>query len=639
MNYPPIASFPNDQQLRVVWGFGSVHVSHNLSTAPHFLVSLRSIVDHRLDDYETVYKIPLAQADVVRLGTVWLGQRRVEGFWEHYSKTYERSVVFDFDFINSPPSSIEFSEKDPSTDYYQIPPFAYSLAFGTKSKINTKLKSSEGLNEEEIKDLKRQAVYLGQMSKSKLTKLISNDECTVLIPSIEFLTSCYTPREQQLRNKIVNLKLDDALADYIDMTESGENELGEYDLYMKSRKHQTNLAFLGYAHCNAITKERLSILRNSLNEANKDPSGRNYPDRCPDVLPYHPESMRLSCDGIWIDSQTFLALRVNGCSLPTTHKINQILMETIYTGKENDPIGGTGENNGGGFKAGGAIGDFQDIPIVTGTDPNTNAVGAHITTEVMILGGLPEIEDFVETKEADIKRKNNNRAEGKKPNGLSSGELHGSKDSEGVGQLKQSERDGDTTEYVNQLEILDTVNNALQTLLSSQKIKELEFLDSFANISSIPVFVSFPTKLIGHKDSHSWAVYFKNQYNEVITRAVLLVRVTMLDGKVLFLFEIQRKNNGEGFSGLIFETYDNTVSSNQLYEFLSKVVEYQGKFRRRVKNSSKVEGENRKTSQRNELPGFIKKSVLFDHRKGSRTWEEKILSEVLGYSSKALQRM
>lgn len=334
MNYPPIASFPNDQQLRVVWGFGSVHVSHNLSTAPHFLVSLRSIVDNRLDEYETVYKIPLAQADIVRLGTVWLGQRRVEGFWAQYSKTYERSVVFDFDFINSPPSSIEFSEKDPSTDYYQIPPFAYSLAFGTKSKINTKLKSSDNLNEEETRDLKRQAVYLGQMSKSKLTKLISNDECTVLIPSIEFLTSCYTPREQQLRNKVVNLNLDDALADYIDLDESGENKLGEYDLYMKSRKHQTNLAFLGYAHGNAVTKERLRVLRNSLTKANKDPSGRNYPDRHPDVLPYHPESMRLSGDGIWIDDQTFLMLRVRGCSLPTTHKINQVLMETIYTGLE-----------------------------------------------------------------------------------------------------------------------------------------------------------------------------------------------------------------------------------------------------------------------------------------------------------------
>lgn len=634
MNYPPIADFPNDQQLRVVWGFGSVHVSHNLSTAPHFLVSLRSIVDHRLDDYETVYKIPLAQADIVRLGTVWLGQRRVEGFWEQYSKTYERTVLFDFDFINSPPTSIPFSAKDPSTDYYQIPPFAYSLAFGTKSKINTKLKSSEGLNEEETRDLKIQAVYLGQMSKSKLTKLISTDECTVLIPSIEFLTSCYTPREQQLRNKIVNLKLDDALADYIDMTESGENELGEYDLYMKSRKHQTNLAFLGYAHCNAVTKKRLEVLRSSLTKPNKDRSGCNYPDRYPDVLPYHPDGMSLSCDGIWIDSQTFLALRVSGCSLPTTHKINQILLETIYTGKENDPTPGTGEKNGGGFKSGGAIGDFQDIPIVTGTDPNTNAAGAHITTEVMILGGLPEIEDFVETKEADIKRKNNNRAEGQKPNGLSSGELNGSKDSEGVGQLKQSEKDRDA-EYVNQLEILETVNNALQSLLSSNKVKNLEFLDSSANISSAAFFASIPTKLIGYKDSHSWAVYFKNEYNQVITRVVLLVRVTLLDGKVLFLFEIQRKNSGEGFSGLVFETYDNAISSNQLYEFLSKVVEYQGKFRRRVKNSSKAEGENRKTSQRNELPDFIKKSVIFDHRKGSRSWEDKILSELLGYSNKA----
>ena len=635
MNYPPIASFPNDQQLRVVWGFGSVHVRNNLSTAPHFLVSLRSIVDNRLDDYETVYRIPLAQADMVRLGTIWLGQRRIEGFWKQYSKPYERSVVFDFDFFDIPPTSMEFSEKDPSTDHYQIPPFAYPLAFGTKSKINTKLKNIKSLNEDEKKYLKRQDVYLGQITRSKLTKLISTNECTVLIPSIEFLTSCYTPREQQLRNKIINLKLDDALADYIDLDQSGENDLGEYDLYMKSRKHQTNLAFLGYAHCNAVTKKRLEALRTSLNKANKDRSGRNYPDRYPDVLPYHPDGMSLDCDGISIDDQTFLVLRVNGCSLPTKHKINQILMKTVYTGKENDPMVGAEENNLGGFAVGGALGEFQNVPIVSGLDPNVNTLGAYVTTEVMILGSLPNIEDFEETKESDIKRKKNNKFEGKKPKSLSSGDLNSSNYSEGVGQLKQSESDLDSTEYVNQLEIVETVNVALQALLSREEIKELKHLDSFANNSSSNFFGSFPSKLIGHKDSHNWALYFKDKDNRVITRAFLLVEITLLDGKVVFLFEIQRKNSGEGFSGLIFETNDDSISSAQLYVFLAKIIEYKGKFRRRIKDSSIFkENGNLITSERNELPNFIKDSVLFDHRKGSRSWEEKMLYELVGYSSK-----
>lgn len=645
MNYPSISSFPNDQQLRVVWGFGPLRVSLNLSTAPHFLVSLRSVTgNNSLSENEKVYEIPLAQADIVRLGSIWLGQRRVEGFWEQYAKTYSSSVFFNFDFIKSPPSSIAPSEKDPSTGTYQVPPSTYSCALGTKKKVNNKLEkdkkskrlNEKGLSEKELKDLKRQAVFLGQMLKSNLTKLISTDEYIVLIPSIEFLTSCYTPKEQQLRNKIVNLKLDDALADYLDTKDSCENELGEYDLYMKSVKHVTNLAFLGYAQCNDISRKRLEVLRNSLSTVNKDKFGQNYPDRYPEVLPYHPDGMQLSCGGVWVGGQTFLVLRVNGYSLPLEYKINQVLLETVFTGDDSDPEHGVGENNGGRSQLGVITDNLQNVPVIPGLDPNINTAGANITNEVVVLGAQPDVENFVETIETDIKRKNKNRVERQKPRGLSSGDVNSSKDSEGVGQLKQSEKDG-VTDCINQLEILETISKALQFLLSSGKVEKLEFLDSFANSSSIPSYASFPAKLIGHEDSHSWVVYFKYKDGKVVTRSFLLVKVTMTDGKVLFLFEIQRKHVGEGFSGLIFETDGGVLSSKERYRFLLKVVEHQGKFRRRVKDSSKADKDgNRIALERKELPDFINNPVIFDHRKGLKSWDEKILSELLGYSRKAL---
>lgn len=56
----------------------------------------------------------------------------------------------------------------------------------------------------------------------------------LFIKNVE-IKCCYTQREQLIRNKTVNFKLDDEIADYLNIKESGENKFGEYDLYMQSK--------------------------------------------------------------------------------------------------------------------------------------------------------------------------------------------------------------------------------------------------------------------------------------------------------------------------------------------------------------------------------------------------------------------
>ena len=194
---PPIQDFPNDDKLRVVWAFGALFKNtSNAVDLPLVEVSLKEILPNdELSEYPIVVVITLAQIDIARQWTIWMGNRRIEGYWTNVNR-YDNSREFFFNFEEHEPSSIKRGEKKPNSDYYYIPPFVHPLG-----------------------QMPNTATFVHYMN-STYTKLIARDGTTVLIPAIEFLTSTYTPDEQQIRNQLVMNSIDNVVERNISFTKS-----------------------------------------------------------------------------------------------------------------------------------------------------------------------------------------------------------------------------------------------------------------------------------------------------------------------------------------------------------------------------------------------------------------------------------
>ena len=74
-----------------------------------------------------------------------------------------------------------------------------------------------------------------------------------------------------------------------------------------------NTIFLAYCKLNLTSRIRLQKLRSSLEKSSI------YPHRYPEVLPYHPESLTVKGDGIWLNKTTFLMFLINASDVPTEH--------------------------------------------------------------------------------------------------------------------------------------------------------------------------------------------------------------------------------------------------------------------------------------------------------------------------------
>ena len=127
---PPVKSFPKDDEERVVWAYGAVYQNRSHATnSPLIDVLLRRINQggHLSEKNETI-QVAVPQLDIVRLGTIWRGQKRIISLWKEYEGEYYKNKKFIFDFEVNTPTSITFYEKYPDNKAkYLIPPYKYNL--------------------------------------------------------------------------------------------------------------------------------------------------------------------------------------------------------------------------------------------------------------------------------------------------------------------------------------------------------------------------------------------------------------------------------------------------------------------------------------------------------------------------------
>jgi len=455
---PSIDKFPDDSIRRVIWAHGAIYQNRsNATSLPLVDVLLRQVNDdNSLSEHAKVIKIAVPQLDIVRLGTVWEGQKRTVNTWSNYEGKYQTSRKFTFDFELKPAESIVFSEKYPNTaNRYYIPPFIYSLG-----KIENNADWHRCMN-------------------STYTKLITTNGKTVLVPSMELFTTTFTPEEQQIRNMLIMNPMDDILNKYMNGFEIKD---GEYYTKFKHRKSRSNLIFLSHLALNRTSRISINKLRASILLERRDKnSGYVYRDKYPIILPYHPEKLSIVSDGIWIDEDTFMVLRINKYSLPAEYPVRAIMPSEESSGKKFN-----GDNTAKKRPPRNDVENGVDIPIIDNENSHIEAGIYRIHSQVeYIEDDALDFKCEVDTKIYDPNAKVSfSSEENQNVDAHSSGDTNSQTSSEGTATIKIEEIPPEDTEEIieNSLDIKDTID-ALNELIEDEKSKLIsapEHLDTTA---------------------------------------------------------------------------------------------------------------------------------------------------------------
>lgn len=546
--YPKIVAFPDDEKTRIIWWYGPVFKNNSDSNVPKILVLTRLLDENGvLTNQNQHFNINVTELELVRIGSIWKGRERQDNLYTAI-EDYRYNLEFTFDFTASEPESISF---DTSIEKGKrvIPPFRYSLG-----------------------DFKDKYVSRKQFLNSTLTKLKSKNDITVLIPSLELLTSAIAPEHKLLRAHLLYKSIDEICTGYMN---SGSEKDGAYIVESKNGYFRSNLTLLAYMRNNQKSRSRLSMIWTSMQAGSS-----KYPDRYPVILPYHPTELTLKGDGVKINDNTFLMLRINGFSLPTDYPVHNIINEPVqdpeqFMSSESERNVPRAQNPR----------QKDDLPITGNNDPHREAGELYIRTEVKIIGPEPKIELFK-------KQKINNEPpkiiplEKQEIEALSSGEKNYRKGSKGIAAAKQAP--------IKKGEGLSNIEWAVKELNELAINTESDVTD-FTCISNngteytTPTFCYITESAMPQGHKRKWYLYDKskeknNKDESTATnlryRKFLIAKITLKENKMIYLLEIEQKGT-EAFSGLLF-SINGEITHTGIEDLLIKITNNEGRFRKRV---------------------------------------------------------
>lgn len=622
-NIQRVIAFPPDNKIRIVLAYGALLENHNgESNLAKVEVLLKELTgNNQLHNVPLVIEIEFTEIDIVRIGTMWRGRHRLSERWNIY-QDYQENLEFRFNFALNQPDYIKYIDKNPKNNDYYFTKEVYDL---------NEIQSKYGL-----KYHFANAIY---------TKLTTNTETTVLIHGLEFLTSTYVPQEKNIRGKLLNKSIDSILDEYVEEDSFVEDNM--YYMHFKESKKFSNNVFLSYAKYNHTTRARLSKLRGSIEFGNKE-----YRDRYPVVLPYHPEKMRMIVDGIWLNSETFLVLRIKGCSLPKENALNikKTKVETIdklATNKvetedksRNFNEDNFSEENKNEEQNTSQYIDPSEIDIDSSKRPHHRNSSLAIVSEVEILD-----EDDVEVSYVEEVKYNNKyiyqteyvskkkeESDTEKTN-TSKNDQKNKVDIVSSGDQSQSDKDKSNTSFevlsnIEKSEILVQVENALKNMKNKKEtidkngkvyINKLSYLNEScleSDTDKRPKFYSFINP--ENKTEKSWSI-IKNDKEKEDYRRFMLIKIELNNGQFTYLLEIDRRSAYESFSGLIFKYSAKTISNNLLKNLVKEIVANKGVYSK----LHEIEGKNKK--KRVEIDySSVDEQKVYDHKKIDASMYKKV---------------
>lgn len=582
-NIPRVDNFPKDDKLRVVWAYGAVYKNTGTTRVPEIYVMLKEI-DYNgvLSTTQIFRRISVAQIDIVRYMTIWKGNRRTTEFWKSFDDNHVDNILFSLDADTA--MSISFTEKRIDSNYGYFPPYRYK-----------------------IDNISSPTDYY-RFANSTFTKIEAFDGITVIVPSVELLTSTYVPLEQQIRYKLIQKDLDDVLDEYI---KSSSTDGSKYRVELYESKNESNIAFLAYAKFNLVTRQRLKKLRASIE------TGSPYPERYPVVLPYHPSELHLQGDGIWLDQETFFMFRINQYSLPIDNEIEsftqELEFETDESKEEHNSYTRVAQNL-----------DDNEIPVTNEHNPHSRNASQHIISEVGVLnpnnGSIKHRRDVLNIStntDVSIDYENTENIEN-----ISSAESDQAGDSKNTANITIVEQD---KSYLRQSEVLRMVIEALEYMRDSAidisddesglYVVDILFVDEECELHTAQMATQFSRVLKkAKKETTLWVKKRKIQDHKTIFlgyRNYLLIKVMLSNGKYAYLFEIDRKEQ-ESFLGMMFGI-GGEIYNELLVDLLDKVMDEQGVVKKvklpRIKPITFRHKTNKAENLNDNIKGALRKAI------------------------------
>jgi hypothetical protein len=558
-----VTSFPKTSSQMVVWWFGPVYHNSLEPTIPLVEVLMR-VLDSGggLSDKLQSYLVPLAELDIIRIGTIWQNQQMIGDFIEPHRQQFSFiKQKLSFDLSNSSLSTVPTFQRGA---YYSVPREKYHLG---NFLLNGHINSSH--------------FYSSRLAK------IEDSSKSVLIPTVVVLAGIIAFGHKQIRAGLVNYELGELREKYI--RDAKIKKDGGYEVEFKNFKRRENCILLSYMSLNPIAQKRLSIINASCQKSFSSATSSEYSIKYLDALPYHPKKFEFVFDGVLLKNNQFLALRVLECNVPDEIKIDEVSIR-YDTEQKGEKSGGTKPSDE----------DFSDENLDDDGDAiiedhvaphNRNSLDFIRSSVRIINKDKPIIEKVIKTKTREQSRYITNE-EREPSNSTSSGESGERKESEGVGQLRQDEFPDE-----NKKSFLSNIESILHELASEEFLSfkgvcgELKDEQSDTNLIHQISKSQLPEKYPGAW--HKFQVIKKEGEDknktpiEVRYRKFLLAKITLLeDGSSAYLLEIQRKKK-ESYSGLLFNTQDGSLSQSSLDKLIRTIVLNGGRYKRKKGNGFK----------------------------------------------------
>ncbi|WP_029936271.1 hypothetical protein [Thiomicrospira pelophila] len=580
-----IQAFPKDgQEYEVKW-YGAVRKNSNFLSNPLVEVAVQNT---STNDLYTIL-VGVTELDALRVGTCWRDGELTRTVTEICGQQLE-SKVFEFDFSAKRPDVIDMYERSPENkERPYIPSPRFKLPFVATNKDESQNLSEEGLYRYNTTTYRR----------AKLNRMKSIDGEEVLISAMETLTGLYTPSRKEIRRLVLTKSKDDILTSQL---EDWGQEGDHYMVKPRTGLGSVPLVFLAYLAQNADVQSVVDNVQETLQIAELDEDRRPYPNRYPEILPYHPRGLKFTATGIWLDNKKtrFLVIRVTSVVAPEEIPVN--VYKTLPQNQQN-PVGVNGQQ-----VVRQQIIKARETHVTASEDPGRLAGRTYILSEIESEVGQGVINTVYE-----VDNNENNEPVNFETTQVfqecvqaSAGEVFGTKSR--VAQLENED-----AERVDQLGVLGDVwngLNALKDILGSNVcdvscVKEDGVTtDEFYKINALSVLCA----RLGLRPSD-----FSGWMKDHGGRKMLLIQITMSDGYKRYIVEINRNKGSDTFSGACFMV--DRISS----DFIGRLCEHM---------SAKKTVIDLKP-----LLGKEGKFKPFTHRIGSMEWVEKmgrVLAKVSG---------
>ncbi|RXJ54558.1 hypothetical protein [Candidatus Marinarcus aquaticus] len=606
-----ITRLPDNDFVYVVVNFGVAAKQKLKSEVPNIQVILRKVdlinnkyVVKKEDDI--LAYIALHELDAVRIGTLWKRKKRVKDvYWQDYGNlNYSTDTRFSFNFQQYNPTTITYEQN--------------ITELNDSSLANIYINNLPESNSTDINKIKL-------LRKTKYTKLIDSNHKTILIPCMELFVSTYTPESKTIKEMLLKFDVDTALDKYLKPSECLIDG-GDYVLSLNESSKglfgDRNLRFIAYMKLNSISRQRVSKLWSSL-EFDEGDIIDKAPVRYPEVLPYHPNTLLIESDGLWLNENVFLVLRINNRSLPKDFDVSvkydnisvNILEDHLKeSGRENEDINNDEEEISPDAETVDVSNPLtpeevpginsEDLNLDSNEEPTKRVFKQRVYSEVGVIGEEPKTSHIVNNKHYEITKGTLDERKGKKKakpsfefdkTGDNSSEINDEPSDNVPQDLSSAEDSSNDTKDVKKFYVeeknfspetqalFESVIEALERLQKKYKDFNYYFVDKeFEDKTSFTESkTSFYETLVPKKNDSWYRLKVRDKekggHKNHGFRAYLLIHI-IVKGKHYYLLEIGKKD-GESYSGLVFQSgNDMKVSIVILKELLQAVVQNKGAY-------------------------------------------------------------